>query len=232
MPNKKNRFFTKSELKQMGIETVDLIQQAVDAGKQEEAKKLAKRMYREAFFLHENYRDWITSLLSYIYRHNGDKALYEALHEAFEQLSPVMDMYRRQDSGRQVQMLAAGFRGHLSPVVVEEDDDKFTVMMPLCGSAGRSISNKGYEKPTNFAKIKKPQKMTYGKGDFPVFCAHCSLEEIIAMEKTGYPVWVIDIPEKVGKEPCKYIIYKDPDKIPAKYYERHGFRKPALKKNT
>lgn len=229
MKDRKQRFFTKAELKQMGVETVDLLQQAIDAGEQEKAKKLARRMYREAFFLHENYRDWITSLLSYIYRLDGDRALYEALHKAFEQLSPVMDTYRRQDPGRQARMLAAGFRGHLSPAVVNEDDDKFTVMMPLCGSAGRSVANKSYEKPTNFARIKKPQKMTFGKRDFPVFCAHCALEEIIAMEKTGYPVWVIDIPEKVGVEPCKYIIYKDPDKIPVKYYERYGFKKPVSK---
>jgi len=231
MPGKKNRFFTKSELKQMGVETVDLIQQAVDAGKQEETKKLARRMYREAFFQHESYRDWITSLLSYIYRNNGDKAVYEALHEAFKQLSPVMDTYRSVDVGRQTQMLAAGFRGHLSSVVVEEDDDKFTVMMPLCGSAGRSISNNSYEKPTNFAKIKNPQEITFGKRDFPVYCAHCAMEEIIAMGKTGYPIWVIDIPEKVGVQPCKYHIYKDPDKVPSKYYKRHGLKEPALKKS-
>jgi hypothetical protein len=231
MPDKKSRFFTKSELKQMGVETVELIQQAVDAGKQEDTKKLARRMYREAYFLHESYRDWITSLLSYIYRHNGDKAVYEALHEAFEQLSIIMDTYRSVDAGRRAEMLAAGFRGHLTSVVVEEDDDKFTVMMPLCGSAGRSLSNKGYEKPTNFAKIKKPQILTFGKRDFPVFCAHCAMEEIVAMEKTGYPVWVIDIPEKVGTGPCKYHIYKDPEKIPSKYYERYGFKKPTAKRS-
>ncbi|MDD5398916.1 MAG: hypothetical protein PHU70_07550 [Dehalococcoidia bacterium] len=49
------------------------------------------------------------------------------------------------------------------------------------------------------------------------------------MEKTGYPLWVIDIPEKVGEEPCKFHIYKDPNGIPARFYERYGLKKPTPK---
>ena len=34
-------------------------------------------------------------------------------------------------------------------------------------------------------------------------------------------------PAEFGKDPCRYMIYKDPDKIPAKYYERYGLKKNA-----
>jgi hypothetical protein len=30
----------------------------------------------------------------------------------------------------------------------------------------------------------------------------------------------------LGKEHCSFIIYKDPSKVPAKYYERLGLKKP------
>ncbi len=229
MADKKHRFFTESEMKEMGVETVELIQQAIDAGELEKAKKLTRRMHREFFSQHDSYINWVTSLLSYIYRHIGDKAVYQAIYESFEQLATVADAYRGQDPGRQAQMLAAGFRGHLIPLEMNEDDEKFTLMMPLCGSGGRLITGKRYEATKNFVKIEDPQKMTFGKPNFPIYCAHCSLQDIIPMEKTGYPLWVIETPEKVGEKPCTFYIYKDPDKIPARYYERYGLKKPTPK---
>jgi hypothetical protein len=30
----------------------------------------------------------------------------------------------------------------------------------------------------------------------------------------------------LGKEHCSFVIYKDPSKVPAKYYERLGLKKP------
>ncbi len=227
----KRRFFTEAELEEMGIPTVDLIQKAIDAGELEKAKKLARRMFREFSFQHDAWVIWITTLSSYIYRHNGDDAVYEAVNECLEELSVASDAYRRQDPCRQAQMLAAGLRAHLTPVVVEEDDEKFTVMMSPCGSGGKLISNKKYETSRNLTRIKNPQRITFGRGDFPMYCANCAIENIVPIEKTGYPIWVTDAAEKLGETPCKLHIYKDPDKIPAKYYERFGLKKPAAKEN-
>ena len=225
----KKRYFTESELKEMGEETVKLVQQAIDAGDPEKAKKLTRRMYREFMSQHDNYLNWVTSLLTFIQHRLGDEAVYDSIYSAFEALGALADAYRGQDPGKQAAMLAAGFRGHLTSAVIEEDDEKFTVMMSPCGSGGRAIANNTYEPTGKFAKLKKPQKMTLGKADFPIYCAHCALQDIVPMEKTGYPIWVIDIPDKVGESPCKYYIYKDPDNIPARFYERYGLKKPQAK---
>jgi len=232
MTTKGERLFTEVELKEMGVETINLIDQAIDAGDLEKTKKLAHRMHKEFFTQHEDLRDWIASLLSFVERRLGDEAVYEAVHETFSQFSPLFVAYHSQDIRRKVQMLAAGFRGHLTSLAIEEDDEKFTLMMTPCGSGGRAIRNNSYSPPKNFAKIKKPHKMTYGRADFPVYCAHCAIQDILPMEMTGYPVWVIDVPEKVGEEPCRYHIYKDPDKIPEKYYQRYGLKKPTPKSKT
>jgi len=229
MKDREKRSFTMAELEEMGTPTVDLVQQAIDAGELEKAKKLARRMFREFSSLHDFWVSEVTTLLSYIYRHNGDEAVFKAVSECLEELSNAADAYRSQDSGRQAQMLAAGLRAHLTPVVVEEDAEKFTVMMSPCSSGGKLISNKKYETSKNLAKIKKPQRITFGRGDFPIYCANCAMENIVPMEKTGYPIWISDVAEKLGETPCKLHIYKDPDKIPAKYYERFGLKKPAPK---
>jgi hypothetical protein len=43
------RFFTDEELKTLGQRTLDLLEDALDKGENENAKKLARRMYNEFF---------------------------------------------------------------------------------------------------------------------------------------------------------------------------------------
>jgi hypothetical protein len=224
------RLFTEAELMEMGKETVDLVEAAIDAGDLVKAKKLNRRMYKEFFSMHEGFRDWIATLMSYIQKHMGDEALEEALTDVFKDFVFLAQIYKGESMKRQGQMLAAGFRGHLCPLKVEEDDEKITVMMTPCGSGGRAIINGLYNPPKNLARVKKAQKLTFGKTDVPVYCVHCALQDTIPMEATGYPIWVIEPPDELGNEPCKFHMYKDPDKIPAKYYERYGLKKPAPKK--
>jgi hypothetical protein len=225
------RLFTPSELEELGVETVDLVEKAINEGDLQKAKKLNRRMYKEFYAMHEGFRDWIATLMSYIQKRMGDEALYEALIEVFQDFVELSKAYSKENPKRQGQMLAAGFRGHLTPLKVEEDDEKITVTMTPCGSGGRAILGGLYEAPKNLARIKKAQKMTFGKKDVPVYCAHCSLQDIIPMEATGYPIWVIDPPDEFGKQLCRYHIYKDPDKIPARYYERYGLKKPVKKQS-
>jgi len=223
------RLFTEAELQELGTETVDLVERAIDAGDLQKAKKLNRRQYKEFFSMHEGFRDWIATLMSYIYKHQGDEALYEVLHDVFKDFTILAQIYRDENVKRQVQMLAAGFRGHLTKLQIEEDDEKVTVMMTPCGSGGRAVLNGIYNPPKNLARVKKAQRMTFGMTDVPVYCVHCALQDIIPMEETGYPIWIIEPPKEFGKDPCRYMIYKDPDKIPAKYYERYGLKKTAKK---
>ena len=42
----------------------------------------------------------------------------------------------------------------------------------------------------------------------------------------GAPFVVVEPAHELGKEHCNFIIYKDRSKVPAKYYERLGLKKP------
>jgi hypothetical protein len=222
-----DRIFTDSELEEMGKQTVDLVKQAIDAGDREKAKKLTGRMFREFYAMHEGFRDTVTALLSFIGRRFGEEALYDAIHEGFGSFAELAKLYEKESVRRQVEMLAAGLRGHLTKLVIEEDDEKITVMMDPCGSGGRAVINGSYGPPTNFLKVKKHPVMTLGHEDFPVYCCHCSFQDLIPMEASGQPIWVTEPSSQPGKEPCKFMLYKDKKLIPDKYYRRFGKEKPV-----
>ncbi len=111
---------------------------------------------------------------------------------------------------------------------VKEDEEKFTFLMQPCGSGGRLILEGCYGPPRNFLKIKKAQPMTYGRKDFPVYCAHASSTLILPTEWGIAPAFVEILSEKLGEEPCQICLYKDPKDIPSELYQRVGKRKPQL----
>ncbi|MDP2953167.1 MAG: hypothetical protein Q8O76_07620 [Chloroflexota bacterium] len=224
------RLFTDQELKEMGTLTLDSINEALDKGDGERARRLAKRMYKEFEAMHDLYCAWVTGLLSFIGRRYGDQVLEESLRESCESwIRPLMDIYAKADPRRRLQMLASGLKGHLQPMTIEEDDEKFTIMMQPCGSGGRLVLGGSYGPPRNFLRIKKPQLITYGQADFPAYCAHCPFQEILPEEWTGAP-FIVTFPapsDKIGKEPCRMYLYKDPKAIPPEIYRRVGNKKPA-----
>ncbi len=225
----KERLFSAEELAEMGKPTVEAIQEAIDQGDGEKAKKLSRRMYKEFLAMHDLYLHFVTGLLSYVGREYGDQALYAGLHEACAAfLRPLAEVYRGMEPRRRAELMASGLRGHLQPLKVEEDDEKFTFMMQPCGSGGRLLLQGAYDgPPNNFHKVGKAQPMTYGRENHPVYCVHCAFQEILPIEWEGVPLFITEPSANLGVEPCRIYIYKDPADIPARFYERIGKRKPA-----
>lgn len=224
------KVFTDEELREMGVQTAELIQAAIDANDKEKAKKLTRRMYRESLAMHDLYRDWTAALLSFIGRRYGDEALQEALKESCAVwLRPVAERYGRCDEEgnprRKAELLAGGLRGHLMPLKVEEDEEKFIFQMQPCGSGGRLVLEGYYESPVNLLKIEKPQPMTCGQKDFPVYCAHGPVLSMLGIEWSGAPIFFEEPSAKVGEKPCKIYLYKDPKRTPAELYAKVGKEK-------
>ncbi len=215
------RLFTEEKLKELGMRTVDRLEQSIDAGNTEEAKKLARLMYREFLAMHDLLIDWIAALLTFIGKNHGDKELYDALDASVGAwLEPAAKLYEGQDAKRRLKLAAGGMRGHLQPIKIIEDDEKFIIMMEPCGSGGRLILNNKYEPPAGFAKVTEPQAMTYWRKDCPIYCAHCALQEILSIRWSGVPWMVMIPPDKLGEQPCQFLLYKDPSKVPDEYCKR------------
>lgn len=225
-----DKFFTEDELREMEKLTVDRLTDAIDAGEPEKAKKIAKRMYNEFLAMHDLYRNWVTATLSEIAKRHGDEELEQIMTEGVRAWwKPIIDgMPKGEDKLRgKIKMFAAGLQGHLQPLEIMEDDEKVEIKMKPCGSGGRLISEGKYEGPNAFHTIAKAQPLTYGRPDYPVYCAHEYSMEKIDIEANGSPFVVVEPAAKLGRDYCSMVIYKDPAKIPAKYYERLGLKKPA-----
>ncbi len=203
------RIFSSEELATLGKLTLELVEDAVDAGETEKAKKLSRRMYKEFLSMHDLYRDWVTALLTFIGRRYGDSVLSEALRYGCQAwLEPLCDKYEGQDTRRKAQMMIAGLRGHLQALTVQEDEEKVTVVMDTCGSGGRLVEEGAYGPPRDFLKIQTPQPMTFGRSDFPVYCAHCHFQNCLPVELRGKSLFVTEPSDEPGVEPCRIHLYK------------------------
>jgi hypothetical protein len=221
-----NRVFTQEELEEMGKRTIDLLTEAIEAGDKERAKKLAKRMYNESSNIHDLYVEWTAGFMDYIYANYGDDALYQALRKVVGDLPRPMVGAEKVDFRRRVQGLAFALRGHLQPVKVEEDDEKVCMTMEPCGSGQRLVQRGAYGPPRNLTRIQKPHAITWVMSDFPVYCTHAPVLEILSIEQFGYPTRVIFPTEKVAEESCKYCVYKNIEDIPEEAYTKVGKSKP------
>jgi hypothetical protein len=217
------RIFTDEELEEMGTRTLDLVHRAIDAGDREKAKSLASRMYREFNFLHDGYMFWVTGLLTYIYKNYGIDAVEKAEREAHTiEGKTVFKAPELPDLRSKVEYMAGGLRGHLQPIKIVEDDEKISLTMQPCGSGERIIQKGGYKPEAGLATVKEPHNITWGMKDFPIYCVHCPVMEMLTIEGAGDFMHVHIVSEPINHGSCQFVFYKDPTKIPEGFYTRIG----------
>ena len=220
------RVFTDEELNEMGKLTLDLIHEAIDSGDLKKAKGLSKRMLLEFQFMHDLYRNWIAAMMTHIYDNHGEQDLHTAMRKAVTAyLKGSADIHQKSDFRERVRFMIAGARGHCQPMEITEDDEKVSIKMKCC--AGEMlVKDEYYGSPHNFTMIEKPHLLTFNMTDFPVYCCHAPVQEELAIEWIGEPVYVSMPAKKMGLEGCQCLIYKDPKNIPAEVFERVNKAKP------
>jgi hypothetical protein len=221
------RIFTDQELSEMGTRTLDLVFEAIESGDKARAKELAQRMYTEFGYLHDGYGIWVTGLQSYIYRKLGIDALEEAEREAHTmEAKTVFTPLEKTDLRSKVEHLASGLRGHMQPIRIVEDDEKISLTMQPCGSGERIIQRGGYKPEVGLATVKDPHGITWGMKDFPIYCVHCPVMEMLQIEGTGSFGACHIVAEPIYNESCQFVFYKNPESIPEEFYTRIGKQKP------
>ncbi len=223
------RIFSDKELKEMSGRTLDKALEAIDSGDKEKAKKLTAQAQKEYNHLHDGYFTWVSGLLSYIYNNYGVNAVEEAERFAHTvEAKLVFKPPEKTDLRSLVENMAKGMQGHMQPVTVTEDDEKFIITMHPCGSGQRIIKMGGYE--AGLAKVKEAHPITWGMRDFPIYCCHCPVGELLSIDRTGKLGMIRIQPDPIESGLCHFVFYKNPDDIPEKYYTRIGKKKPAATK--
>ncbi|MDM8001244.1 MAG: hypothetical protein QUS33_14975 [Dehalococcoidia bacterium] len=112
---------------------------------------------------------------------------------------------------------------------ITEDDEKFSFHLTPCGSGGRLLLKGGYGPPRGARFTEQPHWWTHSRSGFPYYCIHCCfVNEIVPFETFGYLLWPLDLTHHASGEYCIWHVYKDPNKIPAEYYQRLGFQKKTV----
>ena len=222
-----NRVFSQEDIKILETPLADRIAAAIDAGRHEEAKALARQMEEESIPIIYVLEEWVTALLSYIYRSQGEDALVESLrYSANTWMRPMHDRLIKLDFRRLVEAFAALFRSHTGRgLKVEEDEEKVTLILNPCGSGGRMVKQGYFSPPKNLLKVQRAQEVTFGREYFPSYCTHCAVvHHIMPIEWSGAPLPPIEVGQGPG-DPCKWHFYKDRTSIPAYFYKQVGKEK-------
>ena len=223
-----NREFTQEELRAMEATTLDLLNQAIDAGDAARAKELAARMHKEFALFHDGYMFWVAGLQSFIYENYGVDVLEAAERSAhaIEFKAGAFNTGGEKQSIRQrVEHAAGAMHGHMQPLEIREDDEKVTITMKPCGSGERLIEKGGYE--AGLARVKERHAITYGFENMPVYCVHCPAIELMTVEATGELDMVRLIKEDRKHGECHFGFYKNAKDIPEELYTRIGKTKPV-----
>ncbi|MFL6084211.1 MAG: hypothetical protein ACJ74F_13605 [Mycobacterium sp.] len=131
-----------------------------------------------------------------------------------------------------------GFHAHLTgigrqgDIEIIEEPTRIGFRFAPCGSGGRSldalITDGGPRAaaPFEFAVTTAPHDWAWNTIGICSYCVHCCLlNEVMPIDRLGYPTRVIDAPTWNAAQPvtsCTWWIYRDPADVPDRIYRRVG----------
>ncbi|MDE3056483.1 MAG: hypothetical protein KGJ59_00815 [Bacteroidota bacterium] len=231
-----NRDLRQDEPREAGISTLKQAYQAMDRGDLAAAKRITEYARLEWQVVHDMYVNWSWSFFTYIADNFGEEELEKAYRGILgSYYKHRYDRVMKNDVKTQLQLTVEGLRGHLmgkdrqGEIIITEEEERYVLTLDPCGSGGvaRQRVESGNEQfPEQFGFSKTPHPWTWGKEHVCYYCGHCAMvNEIMAIENYGHPMRVTEYP-RAAKDACVWYIYKNPEKIPAEYYERVGKKAP------
>ncbi len=235
------RAVRRDEPETLGRPTQELVCEAIDAGRLEDAKRLARYMVPEGKSLHDLFCDWIWQMLTAVAERQGEEEMYGVMRASQETwfMKRTWKGFLSMAVEARVQLTAEVMRAHHcgpdqdGAIEVVEDDEKYSIRMDPCGSGGRMRRGDPVDgtpsrlgPPYGFGATQEAHDWSWGKRNVPYYCVHCALNELLPMEWGGHPLWVTGYDEDASR-PCVWHFYKRADDIPEEFYRRLGRDKPG-----
>ncbi|WP_326537491.1 hypothetical protein [Pseudorhodoferax sp.] len=229
------------DIDDLGKTTQQLLLEAIDAGRLDEARRLAEYTIAEGKSLHDLFCDWIWDMQTQVARRFGEEALGEVLRASQQSwmLKRTWKGFLALGVEQRMQLTMEMMRAHHGgprqdgSTELIDAGDHYVMRFDPCGSGGRMRRGDPVDgtpsrlgPPYNFGVTQAAHDWSWGKTGVPYYCTHCAMNEILPMEWGGHPLWVTDYDPDASK-PCQWRFYKTAEAIPAHYYQRVGRSKPA-----
>lgn len=220
---------TPDELLQGSKSAQDEMRRLIEAGEVEAVLLRYDALERGFRNVHDLYREWLSLLLSHVYREYGIDALEQCLrHSSDARWMPWMLEEVKTDARTRIVNWAALMLANFASFRLEEDDEKFTIYQDPCGSCGRQIRQGCHAPPLDLAIVKEKHPITFNAGNVTVYQAHLAvMHTIMPIERIGAPWPAIRCPAGASGGPCRIILYKNPLTAAPEDYERVGMSVPA-----
>ena len=239
---KLRRLIREDDWKDLGKPTQEMVSDAIDKGRYDEAKNLAGYLIPEGKGLHDLFCDWIWDIFSKISEKDGETAVYELCRSTQEtwMMKRTWKGLLKMSVEERVYVNAEVMRSHRcgsqqnGGIDIIEEEDRISIKMNPCGSGGRMRRGDPVDgtpsrlgPPYNFGVTSKAYPWSWGRKNVPYYCIHCAINEILPIEWGGFPLWVTGYSDDAA-DPCYWHFYKKPELIPDEYFSRLGFKKPKF----
>lgn len=202
--------------------------------------------------IHDRQADIISGLMTVISRRFGEEQIHVLYRDylvpmhfnwRYKQFNPRVTSWEK-TLPMNLYLSIESMRGHLcgpkrqGDVEFEEEGDRWVISFDPCGSGQRGMrgetaegTGSRMEAPYYFAVTQEEHDWAWNLKGICHYCVHCcEILEKKPVQEFGYPVRVVDPPQYPNADAkCRWYIYKDPDKVPEKYYKRIGEKKPKNK---
>ena len=240
LPSVGGRAVRQDDPEELGVTTAALICRAIDEGRYDDAKALARYTLDEGRALHALFCDWVWDLLTRVANESGEDTMIEVLRgsQAGWMMYRTWKGYLRMAVEERVQVTAEIMRSHYGGpdqdgrLEVVDRGTHLAIVMDPCGSGGRmrrgdpvERTPSRLEQPYRFGVTRRGHPESWGRENVPYYCMHCALNEILPIEWGAHPLWVTAYDDD-ARRPCEWRFYKRAEDIPGEFYTRVGRSKP------
>lgn len=177
--------------------------------------------------VHDGYLMQANSAESALYSEVGADKYYEYMHDYFYNATkPLLENYWDLPFKERAKIAINAPRTFhdCRMKILGEDDKKLWFAMDPCG-AGQRLWEMGLCQE-GCGLCDKPHPITAGGKNFPVYCTHAPIGELIANELDTCYIYQQDYPEQVGPCSCIFNVYKHKEDIPQSYFDRIEKKRP------
>ncbi len=205
---------------------------AIEAGNQPLAVDTWHEVERLLRNVHDLRRDLISDLLGWIYREYGAEGLQAAQEYCAprgwwrESMPRDFAIDPKQRLSEVVFMLTVGA---FSEQRVTEEDDRWVVHQVVCGNCGRQVRDRYHDSSWGLETVTEQGPLTFGQPALTIYQTHLAvIHHMYAIDIVGAPWPSFDCAGlAAGERPCRLIVYKDPSRTAAEFYEIVGRTAPT-----